>query len=88
MYDSRARSAASCRQLTVAQLRGLPSYLISIGVAVVPEPQPQELLVDVLRLQPLRMTPLVAVRKPIPAGVGSVYLRERSVYPRWAQDGP
>ena len=54
----------------------LHAHLVPVGVAVVPEPQPQELLIDVLRLLSSRMTRLVAVSNPVPAGVRRVYLRE------------
>ena len=53
------------------------SHLLSVRVAVVAEPEAQELLVDVLRLLPRGVAFLVAARQPVAAGVWRVDLRPR-----------
>ena len=47
---------------------------VVVRVAVILEPKPQELLVDVLRLPSLRVPRLVGVRDPVTAGVRGVDL--------------
>jgi len=50
---------------------GRSLYLVLVGVTVLPEPQSEELLVNVLRLLPPPMPFFVCIRNPVPAHSGS-----------------
>ena len=62
---SLAGKRMSCRIAMAAK-----PHRIGVGVAVGAEPQPQELLVDALRLLARRVPRRVALRQPVPAAQG------------------
>jgi hypothetical protein len=67
------------RRASPSSLSVLVTHLILVRIAALPEPEPEELLINVLWLLPTCHSRLIAVCQPVAAGVWCVDLREKKI---------